>query len=221
MDQQAPAAERRTAAPRVAPPIVPARVVLPRILASATHPRWYEAATADLHALLSDHLHCERKAAENALSLVRRYPHRAGSVEALGRLAHEETSHVIQVAGFLAEQGWAPRADTPNHYARGLFAQVRDREPLRLLDTLLVAAFIEARSHERLQLLAHGFAADGRGDLAAFYQVLANAEDRHAEIFIELGAALVPSEMFAGRLEEMSLRESEILGALPHASRVH
>ena len=207
-------------APAVAPLALPA-VVLPRILASATHPRWYAAAVADLHALLSDHLHCERKAAENALSLVRRYPHRGGSVDALGRLAHEETSHVIQVAGFLARHGWAPRADTPNHYARGLFAQVRDREPLRLLDTLLVAAFIEARSHERLQLLARGFAADGQDELAAFYQVLANAEDRHAEIFLELGAALVPADAFTARLEEMSHREAEILAALPHTSRVH
>ena len=206
-----------------APAVAPLRSsgVLPRILASATHPRWYAAATADLHALLSDHLHCERKAAENALSLVRRYPHRGGSVDALGRLAHEETSHVIQVAGFLARRGWTPRADTPNHYARGLFAQVRDREPLRLLDTLLVAAFIEARSHERLQLLARGFGSDGLDELAAFYQVLANAEDRHAEIFLELGAALVPADAFAARLHELSLRESEILAALPHTSRVH
>jgi len=214
-------------APAVAPDIVSGalpRVVsdaLPRILASATHPRWFAAATADLHALLSDHLHCERKAAENALSLVRRYPHRAGSVEALGRLAHEETSHVIQVAGFLARQNWTPRADTPNHYARGLFAQVRDREPLRLLDTLLVAAFIEARSHERLQLLAQGFASDGRDELAAFYQVLANAEERHAEIFLELGAVLVPADAFAARLDELSMLESVILAALPHTSRVH
>ena len=216
----APAPATAGTAPVVAAPALPA-VVLPRILASATHPRWYAAATADLHALLSDHLHCERKAAENALSLVRRYPHRGGSVEALGRLAHEETSHVIQVAGFLARHGWSPRADTPNHYARGLFAQVRDREPLRLLDTLLVAAFIEARSHERLQLLARGLAGDGREELGAFYQVLANAEDRHAEIFLELGAALVPRDAFAARLDDLSLRESDILAALPHTSRVH
>ena len=53
-------------------------------LLSSTHPRWFEASSADLPALLSDHLHCERKAAENALSLVRRYPHRGTSVEKLG-----------------------------------------------------------------------------------------------------------------------------------------
>jgi len=190
-------------------------------LTSSTHPRWFGVATRDLHALLSDHLHCERKAAENALGLVRRYPHRGGSVDALGRLAHEETSHVVQVAGLLADRGWSPRADLPNQYARALLAEVRGREPERLLDALLVAAFIEARSHERLGILAHGFAARGETELGDFYAALGDAEERHAETFLELARPLVDPQTFAARLEELGQREAEILGALPHGSRVH
>lgn len=208
------------------------------ILASSTHPRWFFAAICDLHALLSDHLHCERKAAENALSLVRRYPHRGGSVDALGRLAHEETSHVVQVAALLARRGWSPRTDLPNQYARALLAEVRGREPERLLDSLLVAAFIEARSHERLGLLARGFArgaaldqtvaatrvADtglGADELAVFYRALAIAEERHAGIFLELATPLVPPADLAARLDYFAGREVEILASIPHASRVH
>lgn len=194
------------------------------ILGSCTHPRWFAAATRDLHALLSDHLHCERKAAENALSLVRRYPHRGGSVDALGRLAHEETSHVVQVAGLIAERGWTPRTDLPNQYARALLGEVRGREPERLLDALLVAAFIEARSHERLALLAAGFAGAGRGreqELAGFYRALANAEERHAEIFLDLASPLVPPDELQSRLVYFTTREADILASLPHASRVH
>jgi tRNA-(ms[2]io[6]A)-hydroxylase len=195
--------------------------VLGSILRSSTHPGWFVISTADMQGLLSDHLHCERKAAENALSLVRRYPHRGDSVTALTRLAHEETSHVVQVAGLLARRGWSPRADTPNRYARALLAEVRGREPERLLDALLVAAFIESRSHERLALLATGFARTGQAELAACYQALATAEERHAEIFIELAEPLVPAPALAARLAELGEREAEILGALPHAPRVH
>src|SRR4051794_3842369 len=191
------------------------------ILLSSTHPRWFAASTSDLPALLSDHLHCERKAAENALSLVRRYPHRGNSVEALTRLAHEETSHVVQVAALLARRGWTPRADTPNHYARGLLRAVRGREPERLLDALLVAAFIESRSHERLSLLARGFVETGDAELADFYQVLATAEERHAEIFVTLAAPLVTPTVLEGRIDELAQREAEILAALPHVPRVH
>ena len=191
------------------------------ILLSSTSPRWFAASTADLLSLLSDHLHCERKAAENALALVRRYPHRGASVASLSRLAHEETSHVVQVAALIAERGWTPRADTPNHYARRLLAEVRGREPGRLLDALFVAAFIEARSHERLGLLARGFAAAGDGALAAFYGALAHAEERHAEIFLELARPLVGEAEYEARLAELAEREAGIIAALPHVSRVH
>ena len=157
------------------------------ILHSCTHPRWFAASAADLRSLLSDHLHCERKAAENALSLVRRYPHRGASVTQLSRLAHEETSHVVQVAALLGRRGWTPRADFPNQYARGLMEEVRGREP----------------------------------ELADFYTALGDAEERHAEIFLELARPLVDAEMFAARLEALGQREAEILGALPYTSRVH
>jgi tRNA-(ms[2]io[6]A)-hydroxylase len=190
-------------------------------LLSSTHPRWFEASAADLPALLSDHLHCERKAAENALSLVRRYPHRGASVEKLGRLAHEETSHVVQVGALIGRRGWTARADSPNRYARALLAEVRGREPGRLFDALLVGAFIEARSHERLGLLARGFARAGDGELADFYEALATAEERHADIFIELARPLLPEPEGDARIAELAELETEILAALPHASRIH
>jgi tRNA-(ms[2]io[6]A)-hydroxylase len=191
------------------------------ILKSSTHPRWFALATAGLPALLSDHLHCERKAAENALSLMRRYPSDSGAALALGRLAHEETSHVIQVGELIAARGLAPRADAPNHYARALLAEVRPREPGHHLDALLVACLIEARSHERLQILERGFAAAGEAGLAAIYRALASAEDRHAEIFLELAGRVAPAAEVADRLEAMALREAEILAALPFTARIH
>jgi tRNA-(ms[2]io[6]A)-hydroxylase len=191
------------------------------ILLSQTPESWFAASSADLLALLSDHLHCERKAAENALQLVRRYPHRGTSVMQLSRLAHEETSHVVQVAALIGARGWTPRSDTPNHYARLLLAEVRSDEPGRLLDALLVAAFIEARSHERLSILARGFAATGEPELADFYGVLANAEERHAEIFLELAEPLVPAGEYASRLRALAEREATIIAGLPHTARVH
>jgi len=196
-------------------------ILLSPILLSATHPRWFAKSSVDVPTLMSDHLHCERKAAENALSLVRRYPHRGTSIAQLSRLAHEETSHVVQVAALMARRGWVPRSDTPNHYARALLAEVRGREPERLLDALLVAAFIEARSHERLALLARGFTEQGDTELADFYTALGSAEERHAEIFLELAEPLVPADVLAARLAELGAREAEVLAALPHVPRVH
>src|SRR5262249_10481846 len=121
----------------------------------------------------------------------------------------------------LEERGLPLRADTPNRYARALLAEVRGEEPARLLDALLVSAFIEARSHERLGLLAAGFAASREPRPAALYRALPPAEDGPAEIFLELAPPLAPEPESLARLAELGEREAEILGALPHASRVH
>jgi len=125
------------------------------------------------------------------------------------------------VAALLSARGLTPRADTPNLYARGLIAEIRSDEPGRLCDALLVAAFIEARSHERLAILARGFAADGEETLGNFYGALATAEERHAATFLELCAPLVSPAALASRRAELAVRETEILASLPHAPRVH
>jgi tRNA 2-(methylsulfanyl)-N6-isopentenyladenosine37 hydroxylase len=190
-------------------------------LRSSTHPRWTAVCRSHLGALLSDHLHCERKAAENALGLVRRYPSNHSFTERLTRLAHEETAHLVQVTLLLAERGLTIAQDAPNRYTRALFSLVRGREPDHRIDALLCAGLIEARSHERLSLLATAFAADGETQLADFYRALGNAEERHAELFVDLAAETAPRAEVEGRLDELALQEAEILAALPFGPRVH
>ena len=81
---------------------------------------------------------------------------------------------------------------------------------------LLVAGLIEARSHERLDLLAGGVTDP---DLSGFYASLARAERGHATLFVELAESASPE---AGeRLRELSLEEAKIVAALPLEPRVH
>ena len=191
------------------------------LLQSTTVVGWFASSHVDLEGLLSDHLHCERKAAENALSLVRRYPGDAVTTERLARLAHEETSHLTQVAALLERRRLRLRPDTPNYYARGLLAEVRGNEPDRRIDAFLCAALIEARSHERLGLLSVGFAERADPELADFFAALAGAEERHAELFIELAERGSSPHAVAQRLDELAAREAEIVARLPAAARVH
>ena len=176
------------------------------MLLSCTHPAWFERSATDLAALLSDHLHCERKAAENALSLVRRYPHHPGFVETLGRLAHEETSHVVQVSQLLARRGARPRFDLGDDYVRALRAGVRRQEPGRLVDHLLVFALIEARSAERLGLLGDAIP---EPEVAELYRALAQAELRHRDTFLRLAFEAGPRPEVARRAAELAAREAE------------
>jgi tRNA-(ms[2]io[6]A)-hydroxylase len=177
---------------------------------------WVDVALADLDAVHRDHLHCERKAAQSALSLVRSYPERAELVAAVARLAHEETAHVVQVSQLLAKRGVAPAYDLGDEYAAALRKHVRVREPDRLLDRLLVFALIEGRSAERLGLLG---AAIPDAATAGLYRALAAAEERHRDTFLELADGV--SEDAAARLDELVVAEAVIVAALPVRARIH
>src|ERR1051325_1926160 len=120
----------------------------------ASDPAWLATALGDLDAVHADHLHCERKAAQSALSLIRSYPERGDLVAAMARLAHDETRPVAQVAALLVRRGQPASYHRGDDSAAARRREIRVREPDRLVDRLLVFAIIEGRSAERLALLA-------------------------------------------------------------------
>jgi tRNA 2-(methylsulfanyl)-N6-isopentenyladenosine37 hydroxylase len=186
--------------------------------ATATDPRWIAVALGDLDAVLADHLHCERKAAQSALSLVRAYPDRPALVAAVARLAHEETSHVIQVGELIAGRGQAPRYDLGDELAQALRREVRKKEPGRLLDHLLVFALIEARSAERLGLLGEALP---DAAMARIYRGLASAELRHRDTFLALAADVAPRHELEQRMAQLAAAEARIVAELPIRPRIH
>jgi tRNA 2-(methylsulfanyl)-N6-isopentenyladenosine37 hydroxylase len=183
----------------------------------ATGPAWLAVALDDLDSVHADHLHCERKAAQSALSLIRSYPEHGDLVAAMARLAHDETRHVVQVAQLMSRRGQPASYDHGDDYAAALRAQVRRREPERLLDRLLVFAIIEGRSAERLGLLA-GALEDPQA--RALYGSLAAAEVRHRDTFLALARDASPPTWRA-RAAELAALEAEILAGRTVTARIH
>jgi len=183
----------------------------------ASNPVWLEVALADLEAVHADHLHCERKAASSALSLIKSYPEQTDLVLAMARLAHDETRHVVQVAALLTRRQHPVAVDFGDDYAAQLQKLVRKREPERLLDRLLVFAVIEARSAERLGLLAGALDDPKSREL---YAHLAEAEVRHRDIFLALARDLAP-DTWRARAAELAAREASVLAAHPILPRIH
>lgn len=184
---------------------------------TATPAAWLAVALADLDAVHQDHLHCERKAAQSALSLMRSYPERGDLVVAVARLAHEETAHVVQVTQLLGRKGMDATMDFGDEYAAALRELVRRGEPDRLLDRLLVFALIEARSAERLALLADAIPDEAT---ATLYAGLASAEVRHRDTFLELAAGVAPGT-WRDRLAVLARAEADIIAAMPLRARIH
>ncbi len=187
-------------------------------LASATTPAWAERAAAHLDEILLDHAHCEKKAAGMAVTLIFRYPDRPALMAPLSALAREELGHFEAVLRQLEGRGLAFRRQAPSPYAGRLRRSVREGEPERLLDLLLCSALIEARSCERLGLLAEALPEPA---LATFYRELRAAEARHHGVYVDLACGVAPREAVAGRLETLAAHEAAVLAETPGAPRLH
>jgi len=187
-------------------------------LASETDPAWVQGLLPHLDVLLIDHAHCEKKAAGSAIQLMFRYPHIEALLRPLSALAREELEHFDLVLDLLADRGVAFGRLAPSPYAAGLRKAVRTGEPERLVDTLLCSALIEARSCERMKLLAEHLP---DSELAAFYGSLLESEARHHALFLQLAEQLVPREVVRHRLAELAVHEAEVLAGVDDTPRMH
>ncbi len=187
-------------------------------LRSRTDPAWLALALARFDEVLVDHAHCEKKAATNALSLLQSYPEIPGLPATMARMAREESTHLARVLELMEERGLALGRDAGDPYAQRLQELVRKTQPDRRLDRLLVAAVIEARSCERLALLAEGLPP---GPLQRFYRELAQSEDGHQELFYRLAEQAHGAAQATARLDALLDAEAQLVAALGVHPRIH
>lgn len=187
-------------------------------LAAPTREDWLPEAAAHLDLLLLDHAHCEKKAASTAITLMFRYPERPQLMRPLSELAREELEHFELLLGVLEARGVCFRRLAPSAYAGRLLEAVSPVEPARLLDTLLCASLIEARSCERMQILAEGLEDP---ELRALYASLLASEARHHGLYVELAGSLAPREQVRDRLDQLAGHEAAVLAQPGKALRMH
>ena len=182
-----------------------------------TKPGWAEQAYASFDAVLIDHAHCEKKAAASSMSFIAGNPDKDILVKRCAKLAQEELKHFQQVHRILLKRGVSLTPDKGDRYVKVLSKHVRPGGK-RLTDRLVLSAIIEARSHERLSLLA-GVIEDP--ELQRFYERLAISEAGHASLFIELALLYHDQDDVYARLQFMLEREAELIASLPHAPVIH
>jgi tRNA-(ms[2]io[6]A)-hydroxylase len=170
---------------------------------------WLEAAGVRIPELLLDHANCELKAASTALGFLYRYPERAALAQRMSRLAREELRHFEQVRAIMADLAVPFERLTASRYAGGLREAVREEEPYKLLDMLLVGAIIEARSCERFARLAPRLPAG----IAKFYAGLLASESRHFEHYLGFAQSEtgVSRKELDERLAELKVIEARLI----------
>jgi len=195
---------------------VPSLAAIHAFLPCATPQAWIEAALTQQEVMLIDHANCEKKAAGTAMSLMHKYIDRTELLNKMSRLAREELRHFEQVLAIMTRRGIRYVHVGASRYAAGLHQLARKLEPGKLVDTLIIGAFIEARSCERFAALAPHLDAE----LAEFYTSLLKSESRHYRDYLHLAEKVAGMDI-SERIAEIADRERELIESEDTEFRFH
>lgn len=143
---------------------------------------WIDEALKQEEILLLNHCYLEQCAARTALGLMFRCPDKPDVLIKMSKLAREELRHFEKVHDLLTRRGYQYKILKPSRYAGLMHEPARKKEPGNLVDTLIIGAYIEARSCERFYSLAPFM----DEEISSFFQSLLKSEARHFKDYLTL-----------------------------------
>lgn len=187
-----------------------------------TDAKWVELAEGNIQEILTDHAFCEQKAATNAISFIVKFPEYSELVTTMAELAREEMEHFQMAHNKLLERGFTLGRERKDDYVNELlkyFPKGGSRTN-QLVERLLVAAMIEARSCERFKTLSENIKDK---EMADFYYELMKSEAGHYAMFIRLAKQYGESEGIDvnGKWEAFLEFEGELISRYGQKEQIH
>lgn len=186
-----------------------------------TDPRWTDLANKNLEDILTDHAYCEQKATSTCISLIQQYPDKIELVERVSPIVAEEWGHFRLVLAEIKKRGLKLGRQRKDEYVNQLFGNAKKggSKDDQLLDKLLIAALIEARSCERFRLLSEQLP---ENELRVFYRQFMISEAGHYRLFIDLGRLYFGSERTDMEWKKWLVFEAEVIKGLKlRGDRIH
>lgn len=184
-----------------------------------TDPRWANIAESNISEILTDHAWCEQKAASNAITLVTMLPEHTEIVTELLAIAQEELEHFQQVHEIIKKRGLVLGRARKDDYVNDLFKFiVQGTREDYIIDRMLFAAMIEARSCERFKVLTENIKDE---ELKVFYRDLMISEANHYTTFIGFARELGEPEKVNKRREEWLEYEAKIIQSYGKKETIH
>ncbi|WP_326981448.1 tRNA-(ms[2]io[6]A)-hydroxylase [Chryseobacterium sp. MYb264] len=185
-----------------------------------TDPRWANIAEGNLQEILTDHAWCEQKAATNAIGLITMLPEYPEIVTELLLIAQEELEHFQQVHEIIKKRGYTFGRTRKDDYVNELvnFIQKGGNRDTLIIDKMLFAAMIEARSCERFKVLTENIKDE---ELKTFYRELMISEANHYTTFISFARQLGDEEQVNKRWEEWLEYEAKIIQSYGKGESIH
>lgn len=185
-----------------------------------TDPRWVNIVAKNIEDILTDHAYCEQKAASAAISFIVGFPDYTELVSEMSDLAQEEMSHFKMVHDIMKERGLTLGRERKDVYVNKLrFYFPKGGSRLEsLINRLLVAALVEARSCERFRLLSEELE-DKK--LSKFYRKLMISEAGHYTMFLKFARQYGNREIVDKKWEELLDYEASIMKELSVSETMH
>ena len=185
-----------------------------------TDPRRANIAEDNLEEILTDHAWCEQKAATNAIGLITMVPEHTDMVTELLAIAQEEMEHFHQVHEIIKKRGGVLGRTRKDDYVNDLLKFIvkgGNRTDL-LVDKMLFAAMIEARSCERFKVLTENIKDE---ELRNFYNDLMISEANHYTTFIGFARQIGEPEKVNKRWEEWLEYEAQVIQSYGNKETIH
>ena len=185
-----------------------------------TDPRWANIAEDNLEEILTDHAWCEQKAATNAIGLITMVPEHTEMVTELLAIAQEEMEHFHQVHEIIKKRGGVLGRTRKDDYVNDLLKFIvkgGNRTDL-LVDKMLFAAMIEARSCERFKVLTENIKDE---ELRNFYNDLMISEANHYSTFRGSARQIGEPEKVNKRWEEWLEYEAQVIQSYGNKETIH
>lgn len=185
-----------------------------------TDPRWANIAEGNLQEILTDHAWCEQKAATNAIGLITMLPERPDIISELLLIAQEELVHFGQVLEIIKKRGYTFGRTRKDDYVNELvnFIQKGGHRDTLIVDKMLFAAMIEARSCERFKVLTENIKDE---ELKTFYRDLMISEANHYTTFIGFARELGDPDQVNARWEEWLEYEAKVIKSYGNKESIH
>lgn len=184
-----------------------------------TDPRWANIAEGNLEEILTDHAWCEQKATTNAITIITMVPEYPEIITELLIIAQEELQHFQMVHEIIKKRGYTFGRERKDDYVGQLFKFiVQGTRENYIIDRMLFAAMIEARSCERFKVLTENIKDE---ELKVFYRDLMVSEAGHYATFIKFARQLGDPEKVNQRWEEWLDYEAEIIKSYGKKESIH
>ena len=181
---------------------------------------WAEIAKLDLQQILTDHAFAEQKAASNAVSIIINYSEETELVREMSNIAIEEMEHFRMVHELMIARGMTLGREQKNDYAKYLhdfFPKTKNRTDA-LIQRLLIAALIEARSCERFKVFSENLEDK---ELSDFYKELMVSEANHYTIFLGFARQFQNRSIVDEKWQALLAYEADLMKTRGGKAKVH